>query len=240
MNKTYPFILPIFRSVLFIMAGLLFSLISGQTLAEAARWWSVICTACNILTIVLLIIVFRSEGKTYKDIIGYEKGRIKIKNTAPITLLMLFLGIGGMAAAGYIIYGYMPVGLISPIPLWIAAINAVLLPITIIFAEFPLYFGYSLNGIEKITGRKVLAVAYTVFFYALQHSFIPFLIDWKHILFRFLSFLPLLLVLGIVYFKKKDLPPLMVGHGFLDLATGLQILVLSAYPALFELMKAGL
>ncbi|MBN2557429.1 MAG: hypothetical protein JXB33_01600 [Clostridia bacterium] len=238
MKKAYPFILPAFRSVLFIFAGLLFSSISGQTLLESSRWWSLICTACNVLTIGVLVIVFRSEGKTYKDIIGFEKGRIKVGNTASMTILMFILGIGGMAAAGYIIYGNMPTGLINPIPPWIAAINAVLLPITIIFAEFPLYFGYSLNGIEKTTGRKVLAVAYPVFFYALQHSFIPFLIDWKHILFRFLSFLPLLLVLGIIYFKKRNLPPLMIGHGFLDLATGLQILALSIYPALFGIMNA--
>lgn len=77
-----------------------------------------------------------------------------------------------------------------------------------------------------------------MFFYALQHSFIPLLFDWKHILFRFLSFLPLMSVLGIIYYKMRKLQPLMIGHAILDLATGIQILMTSMSPALFEMMKA--
>ena len=66
------------------------------------------------------------------------------------------------------IYGYIPVTMIQPIPVWLAIINTILLPLTIVFAEFFLYFGYALNGIEKITGNKILSIMYPVFFYALQ------------------------------------------------------------------------
>jgi membrane protease YdiL (CAAX protease family) len=152
--------------------------------------------------------------------------------------MMLLLGVGGMYGFGLAIYGYVPVTMVQPVPVWLAVINAVLLPLTIVLAELPLYFGYALNKIEETTGNKILAILYPMFFYALQHSFIPLLYDWKHILFRFLSFLPLMLVLGIIYYKKRKLATLMIGHSALDLATGAQILMTSISPAIFEMMKA--
>jgi membrane protease YdiL (CAAX protease family) len=135
------------------------------------------------------------------------------------------------------IYGYVPTIMIQPITVWVAIINTFILPITIVFAEMPLYFGYSLNRMEAQTGNKYFAIAYTMFFYALQHSFIPLLFDTQYIAYRFLSFLPLMIVLGIIYNKKRSLSTLMIGHGVLDLATGVQILISSLWPAVFEMMQ---
>ena len=237
MKRASPFLVPIFRSVLFILVGSIFALASGQSLEKASKWWSILCTFCNIITIILLIIICKSEGTTYKELIGKAKGNLKY--TLLIVLIMLLLGIGGMYGFGFYIYGYVPATMIQPIPVWLSIINIILLPLTIVFAEFPLYFGYSLNRIEKITQSRILSVAYPMFFYALQHSFIPLLFDWKHILFRFLSFLPLLIVLGIIYYRNRKLKPLMIGHACLDLATGAQILMTSISPAIFEMMKAS-
>lgn len=238
MKKICPFILPLFRSVLFITVGVLFAIVTNQSLEQASQWWSIICTVCNIITIVVLVVICKSEGYTYKKLIGYERLRGNLKFTLLIVVLMLILGIGGMYGFGFIIYGYVPVTMVQPIPVWFALINVILLPLTIVFAELPLYFGYALNGIEKITGNRLLSIIYPMFFYALQHSFIPLLYDWKHILFRFLSFIPLMSVLGIIYYKRRKLKPLMIGHAILDLATGIQILMTSISPALFEMMKA--
>lgn len=238
MRKVYPFILPLFRSILFIIVGMLFVIVTNQSLEQASKWWSIICTVCNIITIVVLILICKSEGYTYKNLIGYQNGQGNLKYTLLIVVLMLLLGMGGMYGFGFIIYGYVPVTMVQPIPVWFALINVILLPLTVVFAELPLYFGYALNGIEKITGNRLLSIAYPMFFYALQHSFIPLLYDWKHILFRFLSFLPLMFVLGVIYYKKRKLQPLMIGHAMLDLATGVQILMTSISPALFEMMKA--
>ena len=238
MKRVSPFILPLFRSALFIIVGVLFALLTNQSLQQASRWWSIICTVCNIITIVLLMVICKSEGITYKKLIGYQKDQGNLKYTLLIVVLMLLLGMGGMYGFGFMIYGYVPVTMTQPIPIWLAAINAILLPLTIVFAELPLYFGYALNKIEKITGNKIIAIAYPMFFYALQHSFIPLLYDWKHILFRFLSFLPLMFVLGIIYYKKRKLEPLMIGHAVLDLATGSSILMTSISPALFQVMKS--
>ena len=238
MPKIRPFILPLFRSVLFIIVGGLFAILTNQSLEQASRWWSIICTVCNIITILVLMAICKSEGYTYKKLIGYQRGQGNLKYTLLIVVLMIIFGMGGMYGFGYVIYGYVPVTMVQPIPVWLAAINLLLFPLTVVFAEMPLYFGYALNGIEKITGNKLLSIIYPIFFYALQHSFFPLLFDWKHILFRFLSFMPLMLVLGITYYKRKKLQPLMIGHAILDLATGAEILMTSISPALFEMMKA--
>jgi len=91
----------------------------------------------------------------------------------------------------------------------------------------PLYFGYSFNRLKTLTGSPVFSIAYVIFFYALQHSFMPVIWDLKYILFRFLSFLPLMIVLGIIYSRKRLLPEMMIGHGVMDLGTGIQILISS-------------
>lgn len=238
MKKLLPFALPLLRSALFILIGIIFAVLTNQTLEQSSRWWSIICTFCNLITIAVLMIICKGEGITYKILISDQSGKNSLKYTLFIVLIMLLLGMGGMYGFGFIIYGYVPVTMVQPIPVWLAIINAILLPFTIVFAEFPLYFGYSLNRIEKLTGYKVLSIIYPMFFYALQHSFIPLLFDWKHILFRFLSFLPLMLVLGIIYDKRKRLQPFMIGHALLDIATGAQILLTSTTPAIFEMMKA--
>ncbi|SDO16886.1 type II CAAX prenyl endopeptidase Rce1 family protein [Acetanaerobacterium elongatum] len=239
MKKTLPFILPLFRSILFIALSALLAALLNQSLEETSKWWSVLFTLCNIITILVLLLVCRAEKTTLKSIIGYQKGQLNFKSTILIVLLMLALGMGGMYGFGFLIYGYVPTIVVQPVPVWLAVINAILLPLTVVFAEMPLYFGYSLTRIEEITGNKVLAIGYAVFFYALQHSFMPLLWDVRHILFRFLSFLPLMLVLGILYYRKRKLAPLMVGHGVLDIFTGAQILITSLFPAVYQMMQSA-
>lgn len=239
MSKTGPFLLPLFRSVLFIFAGLLFVRISGQSLSEASQWWSILCTVCNLVTIAVLVLVCRKEGITFRSLSGSDNAPRTWHHTLRIVGLMLLLGIGGMYGFGFLIYGYIPVVMVQPIPVPFAALNLLLLPLTIVLAEFPLYFGYALNGIDRITGNRWLAIGYPMFFYALQHSFIPLIFEGQHILFRFLSFLPLILVLGLLYYKDRRLKSLMVGHAVLDLATGAQILMTSLFPAVYLLMKSA-
>ncbi len=232
-----PYIIPIFRSALFIIGGLIFAAITNQTLDESSKWWPVLCIVFNIITIYVLVLVCKYEGSNYWHLIDYRKGQLNLKSLLVIITLMMTIGVGGIYVFGLVIYDYIPTTLIQPIPIWIATINMFLLPVTIVFAELPLYYGYSFNRIKERTGNKFLAMSYIVFFYALQHSFIPLLFDWKYVLFRFLSFLPLLIILGTIYSRKKSLAPLMIGHGFLDLATGIQILISSLFPVIFEIMQ---
>ncbi len=236
MKKRF-FMLPLFRSFLFIFVGVIFAKITNQSLEESSKWWSLICVFCNIITILLLIKICKIEGTSFKKLLNFQENKGNLKNTLIIVFLMLILGMSGMYGFGFAIYGYVPVTMVQPINIWLAALNLIILPISVVFAELPLYFAYSQRGIEKFTSNKALSIFYPMFFYALQHSFIPLIFDWKHIVFRFLSFLPLMFVLGLIYYKKRSLKPLMIGHLILDFATALQILMTSISPELYNMMR---
>lgn len=236
-NKKNMWQLPL-RCVLFISGFLLLSVISGKALSGISNWWSFICVICNIITIGVLLIVCKKQKTTYASYIGYEKGKTKVSAVIRITVIILIVGMGGMYLAGLICYQklpYMPIVMIEPVPIWIAVINVLILPLSTTLAEDGIYIG-TLNQ-TKQTHKSVLL---TAFFYAIQHSFMPLIPDVKFIIYRFLSFLPLTIMMCYWYRKNKNPMPLMIGHFIINLATVAQILMTSVSPALFEEMKAAM
>lgn len=134
-----------------------------------------------------------------------------------------------MYLAGLIFYQkipYLDPKMIAPIPLWLAIINFFILPITTALAEEGLYLGVGVNNIEN----KHLKIVIPGLFFALQHSFIPFLLDIRFIGYRFLSFLPLIMLLAYIYSKKKNPVPIMIGHALIDVFTVSCILLTSINP----------
>lgn len=234
MTKLYPYVLPLLRSVLFILTGLLLASLTLESLRESSQWWPLIVVAVNILTIIVLFLICRKEGVSFRTLIDRRKGDSDPTTTAIIIFIMILLGVGGMYGFGFLIYGFVPLTMIQPLPVWMAVMMIVLLPLTIVFAEFPLYFGYALNRIDERTHNKYFAIGYPMFFYALQHSFIPLLFNSQHIIYRFLAFLPLLMVLGIIYYKHRRLTDMMIGHAILDFLAVTQILMVSVFPSILE------
>ena len=148
-------------------------------------------------------------------------------------LVMLVVGMCGMQLAGFISYGeipHFPIMMIQPIPLWIAIANIFLLLLTTTLAEDGIYLGV----INQNDSKSV--VIGSAFFYALQHSFIPFLPDARFVLYRFLSFLLIAIIMCFWYRKNKNPLPFMAGHFVLNLATVAQIVIISASPGMFEQM----
>ena len=232
MKSINIFLLPL-RSALFILTGLLLYFALNRPPDELSKWWTVIVSACNVFTLLLLFFVFRSTGTTYSKFVNYEKGKTKIKAVVITVIVVLVVGMGGMQIAGLICYGevpHFPVMMIQPIPLWIALINILLLPLTTTLAEDGIYLGV----LNQSDSKFVLLLS--VFFYAFQHSFIPFSFDFTFIIYRFLSFLPLTIIMCLWYRKNKNPLPFMIGHFVINLATVAQIVMTSASPDIFEQM----
>lgn len=232
-NRHLPFLLP-FRCIIFFLIFIISSAVLNKSLDEISNIWSVVATVVNIITIFILILATKKNGG-YLKLINYEKGKTSVKQVILITLLVLLVGMGGMYLAGFICYGVIPYAapmMIAPIPLWLAVINVVLLPVSTALAEDGLYLGCGVNNIEN----KYLAILLPAFFFALQHSFIPFLFDIRYIIYRFLSFLPLTIILCIHYHKNRNPLPIMISHAVIDIATVVQIVLTSAIPGLYDLM----
>lgn len=235
MNKKVSMVLLPIRCVVFLLVFIICSHIVHKDVSGISNWWSVVATIVNIFTILLLIAVAKKGNKTYWELINYKKGRTKVKQVVGITILIVVMGMVGMYLAGYLCYGVIPYGapmLIAPIPKVLAVINVLLLPVTTAFAEDGLYLGCGVNGIEN----KIFAIIVPAFFFALQHSFIPVLFDTKYIIYRFISFLPLTIILCWYYYKKRNPLPIMVGHAIIDVATAVQILATTFIPGLYETM----
>lgn len=232
-NKNLSFLLP-FRCIIFVLIFIIGSLVTGKELDEISSIWSIAATTVNIAMILLLILLTRKNGG-YAKLINYEKGKTKPRQIVGMIFLIVLVGMGGMYLAGFTCYGVIPYAapmMIAPIPLWLAVINVPLLPVTTALAEDGLYLGCGVNQIKN----KYAAVLVPAFFFALQHSFIPTLFDLRYIIYRFLSFLPLTIILCRNYYKKRNPLPIMIGHTVIDVATVVQILMTSAIPGFYEVM----
>ena len=175
--KHLSFLLPI-RSIAFVLVFIGCAGILGQDLSEIGSWWSVIAVILNCLTIGLLVILAKRNRQTFWQLINYQKGKTTWKQIVGITLMVLVIGMAGMYLAGFLCYEnflYAPPVMIAPIPKVLAIINIILLPITTTFAEDGLYLGCGVNQIKN----KYAAIIIPAFFYALQHCFIPTLLDGK-------------------------------------------------------------
>lgn len=233
-NNKLKYLLPI-RCIMFILIFILGSIITKQNLNDISNWWSIVATVVNIVTILILVLVTKKIKSSYCKLITYENGKTKIKQVIIIALIVLWIGTLGMYLAGFICYGKFPYAapmMIAPIPLVLAILNCVILPITVPFAEEGLYLGCGVNQIKN----RYLSIVVPAFFYALQHSFIPTLFDGKYIIYRFLSFLPLTIILCWYYKKKQNPLPIMVGHALIEIASVLMILMTSIRPEIYQEM----
>lgn len=227
MKKLLPYIIPMIRSIIFIVGGLLFSQLTNTSLPVASTWWAPLCILYNIITIIILKCLTMNDHIRFMDIVKRNKGAISIGSIVGLTGMMLLIGGVGMIGFSFLFYGGLPEFLVKPISIELAIIVLVFFPISIVFAEMPLYYGYALEKIKNQNDNVIFANLYIIFFYGLQHSFIPLLFDFKYMIYRFVSFLPLMIFLSFYYAKKKNLTHMMIGHGVMDLGTAIQIFIMS-------------
>jgi membrane protease YdiL (CAAX protease family) len=225
--KTAPWLLLPSRSLWFFAAQLLIAIFllvtgAGWDWTEAARWWIFFPIFANVISIILLVSLFRAEGKRYLDILRFSRQTWK-------TDLLWFFGSGliglPIAAApmnllGTAIFGnpQTPIEMLfQPLPVW-ALIVGILFPLTIAFAELPTYFGYIMPRLFD-GKRPWLAYFIAAFFLGLQHGFLPLLFDWRFFLWRALMYLPFALYAGLMVKLRPNLLPYFVTvHALMDVS----------------------
>ncbi|MDE5714671.1 MAG: hypothetical protein K2I42_00895 [Anaeroplasmataceae bacterium] len=230
-----PFLLPI-RCILFIVSFILLFIISKKQFTEISKWWTTVAIICNVITIIILFMFIKRKNMNYKELIHFEKRQTKVSTTILMICIIIVVGMVGLNLAGLICYKkfpYLDKTLVEPIPFWLSIIVLLLLPISTTIAEDGLYLGYAIHLSSK--KQRFYSFLASVF-YALQHSFIPFLPDAQFILYRFLSFLPLTVLICFWYQKKRDPLPFIIGHFLLNVATAVQILIMSVFPELYNVI----
>ena len=226
-----------FRCIVFVLVFVIGAALTGKNVKDINNWWSLVATAVNIVTILIVVLAAKRSGKGFKQFMGLTKGKNTPKKLILLVLGFTAVGYGGLNLAGLVCYGsIMPKvtveHVVAPMPFVLALVNLVLLPATISFAEDGLYLGCGVNSFKN----KYAAIIVPAFFYALQHCFIPTMFDAKYMLYRFISFLPLTVIFCWYYHKKKNPLPMMIAHAVLDYATAMTILITSSSGELYDKM----
>ncbi|WP_204016114.1 CPBP family glutamic-type intramembrane protease [Sphaerimonospora thailandensis] len=194
-------------------------------LAASAAWWPLTAAAANLVTIAMLARLARREGMRLVDLYRSRiPGGIGGDVRALLVVLLLAAPIAYLPNVGLatLLFGDAAVALdmfVQPLPVWAAVAGMVVFPVTIAFAELPTYFGYAMPRLEARWGSAPAAVATAAFFLAIQHVTLPFIADWRFVLWRALMFVPFALLVGVAIRRRpRLLPYLMVVHALIDFA----------------------
>jgi len=84
-------------------------------------------------------------------------------------------------------------------------------------AEQAIYQAYCAARLKALTGNTWVTVMVVGFCWAVQHSLFPLVLDWRFMLFRFLQFLPLVVIIQLIYLRTRALPCLIFMQWPMDL-----------------------
>ena len=133
-----------------------------------------------------------------------------LKDAAIFFVLILILGIPAILFNGFISQN-IPVlrdtKIMGMLPVWALYLMMALLPPAQALIEFPWYYGYIYPRLETYFEKQrdnrrmvasMKALSISLAFFTLQLTLLPLILNPEYILWRALSFVPLLLVIGIV------------------------------------------
>lgn len=209
--------------------------VAGQADAwgQSAGWWPMTAAVTNFVSIGLLILLFKQDGMRFQDIFRFDRENVRrdLKQVLGVILLCVPLAVLPNILIGQGLFGdfQIPVAMLfRPLPLWAAVVCLVIFPLSIPFAEIPLYYGYVQPRLERIFKQRWPAVLLTAVFHAAQHCTLPLILDGRFILWRLLMFFPFALLLAAVLSKRpRLLPYLIIFHGLIDLQAAVMVLTFS-------------
>ncbi len=196
---------------------------------EAGHWWNVYGTLVDLGCLVSMRYFTGREGIRLRDLIG----PVRLRRAHD-----LFLGLGYFAAifpfflggsyvARWLLYRSSQANpnayLLSEhhLPVWATVYSLTLWWMIWSPTEEMTYQAYVLPRLHALTGRRWIAFLMVGLWWAAQHCALPFIPDWRFLLFRFLAFLPGVLMLMLFYLRSRRLAPLIVAHWPMDIAASL-------------------
>lgn len=215
-----------FLAVQALIAGLFAARGVEGPWAAAAAWWPLAAMVTNVATVVLLVAILRREGLRYRDLFAVERSRVPVDLLVLLVVLVVAGPVGWLPGQGIatLLWGDGLSGtraMMQPLPTWGVWVALVGFPLTIAFAELPLYFGYVM---PRLRTSGAIAVAVCALALAAQHVTLPFLLDARFVVWRLGMFLPFAVLLAIgVRARPGILPWLCAAHALIDASAGLVV-----------------
>jgi hypothetical protein len=194
-----------------------------------APWWTVYATLVDIGCLLLLWRQSRGEGIRLVDLFGIERSRLGREVLwGLLYFVVLFPLVAGLGSklAGWFVYRTMQLtpamlapGLLSERHLahWAVVYSLSVFWLVWSPTEEVIYQAYCAARLRALTGSTWATVMWVGFWWAFQHSVFPLVFDWRLIVFRFLQFLPLVVVFQLIYLRTRRLPRMIVMHWPMDL-----------------------
>ncbi len=227
---TGPLLLLVGRSAFMFVAQAIFAVIFAlngirSPWRAAAPYWTVYGTIVDLGCLALMWKFTRAEGTTIRSLVGPIRWRQARDLFAGLGyfLLVFPLFVAGGVLSGWLLYGTFRAdpfpGVLSSrvIPAWAIVYSCSLWWMIWSPTEEITYQGYVLPRIEALSGRTWVAVVLVAFWWGLQHSFLPFIPDWRSSLWRFIGFLPGVLGIIFIYLRTRRLAPLIIAHWMMDI-----------------------
>jgi len=225
-----PLLLVVGRSLLIIAAQAvtacwLWLRFGSWSWNAAAKWWTVYGTLVDVGCLALMTVYTRKEGIRLRDLIGRVRlrwGRDLLLGALVLLLVFPFFVLAAPVVTR-LLYGTTPIpafaGLAAGrvLPLWGVIYSYSVWWLIWSPTEEMTYQGYALPRLEVLFRSRWKAIAVVGFWWALQHPFLPFILDWKYVAWRFLMFLPSMVVMTLLYLKVRRLPPFILAHWSMDI-----------------------
>jgi len=196
----------------------------------AAPWWSVYATLVDAGCLALMAWFLRAEGIGLRDLIG----RIRWPRD-PFVGIVWFLVVFPFFGAAAPLSSWLVWDTTQPnlcpglltgrgLPLWATIYSLSVWWMIWSATEEITYQAYALPRLQALTGRARVGILIVSFWWALQHSFIPLILDGHYVVWRFVAFLPGVLVMTMIYHRTRRLPPLIFAHCLMDISAMLMTL----------------
>jgi len=211
-----------------VFQALIASLVNSWEASE--KYWLLTATLTNIVSIVLLFILFKRDGNNYFKFFSFSRSSLKKD-------IFIFLGLAFVSVPIVFVPGYflsimiwgdpnIPTSMMfGPIEKWLIYILLIAFPVTIAFAELATYFVYIMPKLKEQLKVKWLAVLLPILFLSIQHCTLPFIPDINFILYRALAFLPFAILIGVsIYYRPSLFIYFAILHGIMDFGTSLMFL----------------
>lgn len=202
-----------------------------------APWWSVYATLVDIGCLLLLRRLSQREGIRLADLFGVDRSHVGREVLWGLAYLILLFPVvqGGTVLASWVAFGTRQTDLASlapgllvarRLPPWAVGYSLSIFWLVWSPTEEVTYQAYCATRLRALTGRTWLTLLLVGFWWALQHSVLPFVLEWRLTLFRFLQFLPLVVVMQLLYLRTRRLPRMIVMHWPMDLLAARMTLAL--------------
>ncbi len=216
-----------------ILQVVLAVLFTRGSLADAGHWWPVYAILIDLGCLALLLRLTRREGLRLLDLASFDRKRLGRDLLLGFGFAVLFLplALGGMLGSSLLVNGTaQSAPVYSPLPQWAVVYSLIVFPLVWGIVEQLTYQGYALPRLQALSGGSVPAVCVVVFGWAVQHIALPLIWDPRYMLIRFMSFIPLAILMTVLYLHVRRLLPFIVAHwalDFLGVVSGLLLPMLS-------------